>query len=185
MLYVLSFGLIQGQKGGVAAAIGVALGMLAHTCLAALGVSALLKAASWPIEILRVVGAVYLLYLGVQMIRSSNSTLEIIDNQDMKPLWRIVVNSSVVNITNPKILIFYLTFLPQFVSGDEVSFGLQMFTLGIIFSLMGFVIDASIGISSGFLSHKLLGSDFAMKLIGITGGAILIILAGALAFMSL
>ncbi|QTR02815.1 LysE family translocator [Saccharothrix algeriensis] len=179
MMYVVTFGLTRGWRGGLSAATGIALGMIFHTVLAAVGVSLVLRLAEWPLVVLRFAGAAYLLYLGVQMIRD-RSGLAVATGGSRFSYGRIVGSSTLVNVTNPKILVFYLTFLPQFTDQAAGDVGFQLAFLGALFALMGFLTDATIGLLSGRIAQRAVDGDTRwLRRVRGVGGAILCALAVA------
>lgn len=184
MVYVATFGLSKGWRGGISAAAGIALGMMFHTVLASVGISLILRAAQWPLVALRFAGAAYLVYMGVQMIRD-RSHLTVGAHSPDVPYPRIVASSALVNITNPKILVFYLTFLPQFTSRSSGNIGIQMAFMGAIFVLMGFLTDASIGIISGKLLHGLTEKQNVVRYVNVLGGCVLCVLAATILFLAI
>jgi threonine/homoserine/homoserine lactone efflux protein len=180
MLYVASFGISRGWRGGTAAAVGIAAGMSVHTVLAALGLSVLIAHSPLAFTALKIVGAGYLLYLGIGMIRSPHQlqTSSGIDRPYSYP--KITRQATLVNILNPKIIIFYITFLPQFVQHPGAPAYLQMLTLGALFVLMGFATDATVGIFSARLTTRLTNDSRLTRRIGTVCGTILCLLAAVL-----
>jgi len=134
-MMVLSLGMSRGRKQGIAFGLGCALGCLSHTLLAVLGVSSLLVASPLAFVALRVSGGVYLFWLGIQALRSrGRSTLpsnaaHILDQSTSQLLWRGVF----ANAINPKVMLFFLAFLPQFVVPDRGDVLWQLALLGVAF----------------------------------------------------
>ena len=144
----------RGSRPGVALGLGCALGCLNLTLLAALGVSALIAASPFWFNLLRWLGGAYLLWLGWQALRSSGVAL-------MRPLadaearpWQLFRRGLLANALNPKVVLFFLAFLPQFVTpGPWVSY--QIVQLGLLFTLQGALIFSLIGASAGRLGASL------------------------------
>ena len=115
MLYVIARSVAQGRWAGLCSAFGVCLGILVHTALAALGVGALLRASETLFAIVKVVGAIYLVYLGIRMLASK--PVQSADDALARPLspLSLVAQGMVSNVSNPKIVVFFMAFLPQFV----------------------------------------------------------------------
>ena len=180
MLYVASFGVSQGWRGGTAAAAGIAAGMTVHTVLAALGLSLLVAHSGLAFTLLKVVGGGYLLYLGVGMMRSPRALHPVTAAAGLYSYLKITRQAALVNILNPKIIIFYMAFLPQFVQRPGAPFYLQMLTLGALFVLMGFATDATVGVFSARVVARLTGDESRTRRIGIFCGAALCLLATAL-----
>jgi len=151
MILVMSRSISQGCKAGVATAAGVSTGLLGHTVLAALGLGALFSASAMLFVTIKLVGAVYLVYLGVKLIWSRNSPLEF-DGLPQMSLKKIFLQGAISNISNPKITIFYFAYLPQFVpagNGDQTG---RLLLLGAAFAVLTFMVKGPIGYGAGILS---------------------------------
>ena len=155
MLLSLSRGLTQGRGAGFAHAFGVGLGIMAHSLLAALGVSALLTASEAAFWVMKLVGGAYLIYLGVQQWRSVTSTTVL--SAPKAPLTTIFWRGMLSNLLNPKVALFVLAFVPQFVqSGSDASSPLvQMLLLGAIFSVLTVIAYGALGAAAGGVSRWL------------------------------
>jgi threonine/homoserine/homoserine lactone efflux protein len=158
MLLSLSRGLTQGRGAGFAHAFGVGLGIMAHSLLAALGVSALLTASETAFWVMKLVGGAYLIYLGVQQWRSVTSATLL--NAPKAPLKVIFWRGMLSNLLNPKVALFVLAFVPQFVrSGDGAnptsSPLVQMLLLGAIFSVLTVIAYGALGAAAGGVSRWL------------------------------
>ncbi|VCU69091.1 Leucine efflux protein [Pigmentiphaga humi] len=153
-LQVLARSLSQGRAAGIAAALGFASGCLFHTMLAVLGVAALLKASPLAFDAIRLAGAAYLLWLAVQVLRNRGGF-----SPASGPLplgrWRIFGQSVLANMLNPKVTLFFLVFLPQFVSPWAGHPDLQMFWLGVLFMLQAAVVFCLIAWFAGMLGEVL------------------------------
>lgn len=138
MSLFLSKTLSGGRRAGMAALIGALLGCGVHTVLAALGISALLHASETAFSVLKILGALYLLWLALSAVRNG-SALKLKEEQSSRtPFWRNMLIGIGFNLTNPKIILFFVTFLPQFVQvGDPHATGKLLF-LGIYFIVFSF-----------------------------------------------
>ena len=137
MTLFLSKTLMQGRKAGIAALLGATSGLIIHTVLAAIGVSALLAASELAFTVLKIVGAGYLIWLAVQALRNGTSVALEAVKVPKQPFHRVWLQGLGVNILNPKIVLFFVTFLPQFVSaGDPNATGKLLF-LGSYFVVLG------------------------------------------------
>jgi len=117
-LMVLSLGIARGRRAGMVFGLGCALGCLSHTLLAALGISALLAATPWALQALKIAGGGYLIWLGWQALRSSGSTLQQASPNATSPsLSQLFGKGLIANAINPKVVLFFLAFLPQFIQG--------------------------------------------------------------------
>jgi len=151
MVLVMSRSVALGPQAGVVTAAGISSGLLCHTLLAALGLGAILQTSDLVFLIMKVLGAGYLVYLGIKTFRAPPVQL----NGDAQPhgsLRTLFVQGAVSNLSNPKIAIFYFAFLPQFVSTDVSSPTLTLLFLGIAFSVLTFMIKGPVGYGAGTLS---------------------------------
>jgi threonine/homoserine/homoserine lactone efflux protein len=160
MLLSLSRGLTQGRGAGFAHALGVGLGIMAHSLLAALGVSALLTASETAFWVMKLAGGAYLIYLGVQQWRSANHTsAATLLNAPKAPLTTIFWRGMLSNLLNPKVALFVLAFVPQFVqsssAGNASSPLIQMLLLGGIFSVLTVIAYGALGAAAGGVSRWL------------------------------
>ena len=148
MAFVLSHGVAHGPRGGFAAALGISSADLVHTLFAATGVTALV--AAWPpsFELLRYAGAVYLLWLAVQALRSSGG-LPAGARVQPSAFARIVRMAFLNNLVNPKALLFFMVFLPQFVDPARGSVPLQLVQLGVMLSAAALAFNTLLGACSG------------------------------------
>jgi threonine/homoserine/homoserine lactone efflux protein len=169
MLYVITRGMAHGRKAGILSAIGVVCGILVHTTAAALGLTIILQSSAFAFLLVKYIGATYLLYLGIKAWRDK-STLSL-----QTPT--LVVNSHALfwqgvlsNVLNPKIAIFFLAFLPQFVDKGSSHLMLQMVILGLTFACFGLIFLLMVGYSAGFiggwLTRRPLYAQFFQRLAG-------------------
>jgi threonine/homoserine/homoserine lactone efflux protein len=180
MMYCLGQGLRSGPPAGIAASFGIATGGLIHTLLAAFGLAALLAAYPLAFDIVRYAGVAYLVWLAIQSFRSSivatsNQNLE---KQSAYRAWR---DGVFVNLLNPKVAIFILAFVPQFVDADKGSEIIQFLLLGIIFNISGTFVNAIVGGFSGSIGKLLMTNSKLAKAFQWTSGAIFLGLAVKLA----
>lgn len=156
--------LTQGRRAGLAAVLGAASGLVVHTVLVAIGISALLATSQTAFTVLKIVGAGYLIWLAYQAIRNGTSlTLEAAGVQ-RQPFHRIWLQGLGVNILNPKIVLFFVTFLPQFISaGDPAATGKLLF-LGGYFVVLGAPICVAMVLGAGAFARFLKSSPTAMRL---------------------
>lgn len=143
MLYVSTRSLAQGRRAGVISALGIAAGAVVHTVAIASGLAALLRALPLAYEIVRFAGAAYLIWLGVQALRgkagpASSKTL------DRASEWAVFRQGAITNILNPKVALFFLAFLPQFVDPARGSVALQIVVLGCLFNTSGTIVNIAV-----------------------------------------
>lgn len=173
MVLVMSRSIAQGKKAGVMTALGVSVGLMGHTILATLGLGALLMASEWIFNIIKIIGAAYLIYIGYQLLTSKTHELGT-KKLDEASQTKMFIQGALSNISNPKVTIFYFSYLPQFIVPNGGSESFQLFTLGITFALLTFFIKASIGLVSGALSFWIQARPMVLKYIDKTSGIILI-----------
>ncbi len=173
MILVMSRSISQGQKAGMMTALGVSIGLLGHTLLATFGLGALLMTSVWLFNIIKFIGAAYLIYIGYQLITSKDSKLAMKDLPDVS-YKKMFMQGAISNIMNPKITIFYFSYLPQFVTINGGSESLQLFILGGTFAVLTFLIKAPIGFVSGLLSFWIQARPVVLKYINKTSGVVLI-----------
>jgi threonine/homoserine/homoserine lactone efflux protein len=173
MMLVMSRSIAQGSAAGVATAAGVSVGLVGHTLLATLGLGAVLRASQWLFLALRLVGAAYLVYLGIQLIRSTKHELAVAGGPS-KSLRRLFFDGALSNVSNPKIAVFYLAFLPQFVHPGAAHPAASVFVLGLVFAGLTFLVKGPVGLAAGFLSSWLRARPSALAWLHRTSGAVLI-----------
>jgi threonine/homoserine/homoserine lactone efflux protein len=181
LVLVMSRGMTQGAKAGIATAAGVSAGLLGHTILTALGLGALLMSSEIFFTLLKYFGAAYLSYLGIKLIFSPVQEFKL-ESTDSKPLSKLFIIGSLSNISNPKITIFYFAFLPQFISTDVENPTLLLMILGFSFAVLTFLVKAPIGYFAGVASLWIRSRPKVVKLINRISGAVLIGLGIKLAF---
>lgn len=149
-LQVLARGISQGRAAGVVAAAGFASGVIFHTTLAALGVAAVIKSSPLAFEAVKIAGALYLIWIGFRALRSQGlGSAEAATPQKLRTIyWQSVLG----NVLNPKVTLFFIVFLPQFIDAQSgQSAMLQMFVLGVVFMVQAFVVFAAFGLSAAWL----------------------------------
>lgn len=150
MTFCLGQGLKSGPSSGLAASLGIATGGLIHTVLAALGLAALLAAHPVSFEVLRWAGVAYLVWLAVKAVRVPVALNVEAAAARANPV-RAWAQGTVVNLFNPKVIVFMLAFLPQFVDPARGSTLLQFLVLGLVFNLGSAAVNAMVGMGAGAL----------------------------------
>ncbi|OAN44750.1 lysine transporter LysE [Paramagnetospirillum marisnigri] len=155
-LMILGLGMSRGRRQGMAFGFGCALGCLSHTVLAALGISALIAASAWAFLALKIMGGMYLLWLGIQALRSSGRIrVDGMSEASPERLLPLFAKGLVANAVNPKVVLFFLAFLPQFVVEGTLSAGWQIGALGLLFSAQAVLLFGLIGYGSGWIGQRL------------------------------
>jgi threonine/homoserine/homoserine lactone efflux protein len=145
VIYTVSTGLLSGWRASIAAALGCTMGIVPHLLASVLGLSAILHMSALAFQVVKFAGAAYLLYLAWSMWRETG-VLRFNASGSKKGLWQIAVRGFLINILNPKLSIFFLAFLPLFVSAEATSPILAMLLLSAIFMGMTLVIFILYGI---------------------------------------
>ena len=161
MLFIIANGTSGGRRAGVVAALGVSTGLAFHTTAAALGLGFLIRSAPGALTAVRIGGAVVLVYLAITTWRSSR-------HPDRKPattgaalprrsLKRTYLMAALTNLANPKVILFYVAFLPQFLTTGTGAWPVtaQLFVLGAMFIVVGLSVDGPVGMLSGTLSERI------------------------------
>jgi threonine/homoserine/homoserine lactone efflux protein len=181
MILVMSRSIAQGSAAGVATAAGVSCGLVGHTILATLGLGAILRTSEWVFVALKFVGAAYLAYLGVQLLRTKSHELAVAAGAPRSPA-RLFADGALSNLSNPKIAVFYFAFLPQFVLPGAAQPTLTVFVLGLVFAALTFLVKGPVGLGAGMLSGWLRERPGALKWLYRTSGMVLVGLGVRLAF---
>ena len=183
MILVMSRSLIQGSTAGVVTAAGVSSGLLVHTVLAALGLGAILQASELLFFTLKICGAAYLIYLGVRLLRTRSTEIELLATSRVnKPLGQLYLQGAFSNLSNPKIAVFYFAFLPQFISTGVQYPTFYLLGLGTAFAVLTFVVKGPIGFFAGYLSEWLRSRRAVLTWMHRTSGIVLMSLGLRLAF---
>jgi threonine/homoserine/homoserine lactone efflux protein len=151
--YVLTRGAAHGRRAGLVAACGLGAGVLIHTTLATLGVAAVVRSSYVAFRVIKYGGSLYLVYLGVRALgdRPANDTPRQVMASDARIFWQSIVAS----MTNPKTILFFLSFLPQFVTGPVADASAQMLRLGAIYMLLTLIVYGTLGYFAGYASRWL------------------------------
>ena len=180
MILVMSRSIAQGAAAGVATAAGVSVGLFGHTILATLGLGAILRTSAWLFLALKLVGAAYLVYLGIQLLRSARRELAVASCAP-RSLSRLFLDGAFSNMTNPKIAVFYFAFLPQFVLPGAGQPTLSVFVLGLVFAGLTFLVKGPVGLRAGLLSAWLRARRGVLAWLYRTSGIVLVGLGARLA----
>ncbi|OFA08541.1 LysE family translocator [Duganella phyllosphaerae] len=148
-LMVLSVGVSRGRRQGMVFGIGCALGCLSHTVLAALGVSALIAASPTAFGALKIIGGAYLVWLGIGALRSRGGARVAHTSLPDESLGRLFAKGLLANAINPKVVLFFLSFLPQFVVAERGDVSWQTAQLGLLFTAQAAVLFSLLGYFSG------------------------------------
>lgn len=153
--FIVAQGISRGRKAAVVTALGMCSGVSVHTTAAALGISALLYSSAAAFTILKYAGAAYLLFLAYKALKEQQVLLPQGTAGGQSP-WVMFRRGFIMNVVNPKVALFFLAFLPQFVSPGEESAALQMLLLGLLFMAQAVVLFGAIGWLSGSVGNLIL-----------------------------
>jgi threonine/homoserine/homoserine lactone efflux protein len=153
--FIVAQGISRGRKAAVVTALGMCSGVSVHTTAAALGISALLYSSAAAFTILKYAGAAYLLFLAYKALKEQQVLLPQGTADGQSP-WVMFRRGFIMNVVNPKVALFFLAFLPQFVSPGEESAALQMLLLGLLFMAQAVVLFGAIGWLSGSVGNLIL-----------------------------
>ena len=181
MLYVITRGIAHGRRAGILSAIGVVCGILVHTTAAALGLTLILQTSALAFLLVKYIGAAYLIYLGIKAWQDK-STLSLQSSTAGVTSGALFWQGVLSNVLNPKIAIFFLAFLPQFVEKESSSVAWQMMFLGLTFACFGLCFLLVVGYSSGTIGRWLTNRPQYTQSLQRLAGSILIGLGIRLAF---
>lgn len=176
MMFVLATSMGRGARAGVRSALGVSTGVLVHTLAAALGLAVILQTSAEAYTLIKYAGGVYLVYLGIEAWRHPITP----EYDGTGRTGRYFLRGMMSNVLNPKVALFFITFLPQFASGEGAT--LQMVTLGIIYALLAAGFKSSVALASGGVSRWIAHSPGAVRWLGRAMGGVFIFLGLRLAF---
>jgi len=178
MLYVLSRTLGQGWRAGIASSIGLALGGILLAVAAAIGLSTVLRHSDFVFYAIKVAGALYLIYLGidgiVSALRAAPAADEPVGEVRRESTLRLVAQGILVEVLNPKTILFFLAFVPQFVDPGNGNTVVQMLILGALVPLTAIPSDVVVSLGGNFVVHRIRRSRAAQIALEILAGAFLI-----------
>ncbi|HBX23658.1 MAG TPA: LysE family translocator [Desulfotomaculum sp.] len=172
-MYILGRSISQGSKAGIMSAMGISSGSIIHTLLASFGLSVILAKSIIAFNILKYVGAAYLIYLGIKAILSSSDTF-ILNEAKINNMSTIYFQGMLTNLLNPKVALFFIAFLPQFVSANNNYGSLPFLLLGITFITTGTIWCIMLAICSASATEKLRDNKKLLTLMKRCAGIIFI-----------
>lgn len=154
-VYVLTRGVAQGREVALASAWGMCSGLLFHTTLAAVGLSAILARSATAFSVVKYAGAAYLVYLGIRALLSKEKFASSVEKTHTVRFRGFFLRGMTMNLLNPKVGMFFLAFLPQFARPEADGAVLRLLVLGLIFALLSVIIFSAIALFSGILGDRL------------------------------
>ncbi|UAJ78847.1 LysE family translocator [Leifsonia sp. ZF2019] len=174
MAYMLAVGIRGGRTAALRASAGVALGVLVYSLAVAAGAGTLVRELPWSLNLLRLIGFGYLAWLAVEAFREARRGADVGSGGRDGAWFR---QGLVVNLTNPKMALFFLAFLPQFLGSAESS-AAQFVLLGLCFMAIGYVVDTTVGLLAGVLQRRLAPGSSAARMLSVLAGIVYTCLAG-------
>lgn len=155
LIYIITRGIQQGRRAAVVSALGVQLGMVVHIVLATFGLSALVARSPILYDLLRYAGAAYLVWMGVSLLRKRRAPVDVSVDVHPASVRRIFLSGLAINMLNPKVILFVLALLPQFVDPARGSTSVQMLVLGAVMIVVAMISDTTYAIASGSVGEWL------------------------------
>ena len=185
MLYIIGRSTAQGLRAGIVAALGVGAGIFVHIAATALGLSAILAASAGAFTLIKLMGAAYLVYVGISLLRSSSTPFDSAAAMRLAPasLRSVFMQGVLTNVLNPKVALFFLAFLPQFVESDAANKPLAFLFLGLIFNVNGTLWNVFVAWSAARMTSGLRRSANALKWFNRCVGGIFVALGVRLALL--
>lgn len=175
-IFVLTQSALYGRKAGLVVTVGLCTGLIAHTAAVSLGVAAIFQTSLLAFNMLKIVGAIYLLYLAWHAFKAGAARLDNAEGTHMG-LGKLYSRGVIMNITNPKVAIFFLAFLPQFADPSIGSMTIQMLIFGGLFMLVTLLVFGGIAWTAGVLGGRLKRSPKAQVIMNRVAGTVFAALA--------
>lgn len=178
-IFVLTQSAMNGRAAGLIVTLGLCSGLIVHTAAVALGVAAIFATSETAFTVLKMIGAGYLLYLAYKAFRAGVTSIPA-HGLPKVPALKLYLRGVIMNITNAKVAIFFLAFLPQFADPARGSVTLQIFVFGLVFMMATIIVFGGIALFAGALGERLAGSVRAQKILNWVAGAVFVGLAARL-----
>lgn len=180
-LFVLTMSAVHGPRPGIMVTLGLCTGLVLHTLAAAIGIAAIFQTYDWAYQVLKLVGAGYLLYLAWVALNTAASEKSFAETPGVS-LPKLYRRGFIMNITNPKVSIFFLAFLPQFASAEQGAMMPQMLLLGAIFIMVAMVVFSSLALFAGVIGKQIRESTNLQNILHRLAAMVFIGLASKLIF---
>lgn len=161
-IFVLTESITKGKRNGIAVSVGLASGVLIHTLAAATGLSIIIQQSAMAFTIIKYAGALYLFFLAFKAIKEKKADIVLNDmkSEAQQKMSSLIKKGFLMNILNPKVALFFIAFLPQFITPKGINITLQMVVLGLVFAIQAFVIFYIISTLSGKLTKYVTSDKF-------------------------
>lgn len=176
--YIVGRSVAQGRGAGVVSALGISAGCIVHTFATAFGLTAILAASATAFTVVKIAGAIYLIYLGVRLLFAKHEDAgpsrdpQAPQKSAPKPLHRLFAQGFITNVLNPKVVLFFVSFFPQFVAADSQHKTLAFLTLGMVFIAMSTVWNSFVAWIAGSVTERFAGKTGVRKWLDrVVGGA--------------
>ncbi|AOJ75626.1 lysine transporter LysE [Burkholderia ubonensis] len=173
--YIIGRSVAQGRGAGLMSTLGISAGCCVHALACAFGLTALLAASATAFTVIKLVGAAYLIYLGVRMIlakpAAGTDTARAAPAAAAKPLRQLFMQGFWTNVLNPKVVLFFVSFFPQFVSADSAHKALAFLTLGVVFVVMSTIWNSMLAWVAGSVTRRFSGKPGVKKWLDRTVGS--------------
>jgi threonine/homoserine/homoserine lactone efflux protein len=171
----------QGRSAGIASAFGITVGSIFHTCVAALGLSAILAASAWAFGAVKIIGGGYLVFLGLKMLLEGRARLNLSSDFHRSTALAAFRQGILTNILNPKVALFFLAFLPQFIDPGSHAKVAAFIMLGLSFVITGTIWCLILAFFASAFSERLRGNQTVAMVLNRTVGALFVFLGLRLA----
>jgi threonine/homoserine/homoserine lactone efflux protein len=163
MLYVATRSTSQGVKAGIVSAFGIMAGCIFHLVAAVVGLSAVIASSAIAFSVIKYAGAIYLMYLGITSFFGKHNAFELNKEIPVQPLRKIFWQGAVTNALNPKVALFFLAFLPQFIHADSGNTQMQILFLGAWFNISGTIVNILVALLFGKMGNWLAKKGWFIK----------------------
>jgi threonine/homoserine/homoserine lactone efflux protein len=179
--YIVGRSIAQGRAAGIASALGITVGSIFHTCAAALGLSAILAASAWAFSAVKIIGGGYLVFLGLKMLLERRTRLNVPSDFHRSTTMAAFRQGILTNILNPKVALFFLAFLPQFIDPASNAKVVAFITLGLSFVITGTTWCLVLAFFASAFSERLRGNQTVAAILNRAVGALFVFLGLRLA----
>ncbi len=170
-IYVMTQGITRSKKAAFVTSLGLSSGVIIHTTAAAFGISAIFHTSEMAFNVVKFLGAFYLIYMAYKAFKHRNDKLTFGQKESAKDLKSLYTKGFIMNILNPKVSIFFLAFLPQFVTVSNGNVPMQMIILGVVFMIVTIVVFTSMGVIANKFGEKIVANPSISKYLNtITAG---------------
>ncbi|NEX63838.1 LysE family translocator [Noviherbaspirillum galbum] len=181
--YIVGRSLAQGRSAGLVSALGISVGCFVHALASALGLSALLAASATAFTLIKLAGGAYLIYMGIRMLLAKPANAAAEPVREARSLKTIFLQALLTNVLNPKVILFFLAFIPQFVSADAGHKTVAFLVLGVAFAVISLVWNSGTAFLAGTLARRAVHSPHARQWLERAVGGAFVALGARLALI--